>query len=329
MSITRDEAKSMLLAGMPPGLESLYDYADGDIGRFFYALGGGWKQAGFDLADTLADEVSPQTMTQKIPDWEAALGLMETVTARTGTTTQRRNQAIGYMRTYGEGFNLDGMRSVAQLFLGYADASQIQILETDRAALKALHTYAGQAFSVTAGNNDGRFVNVLDRPRVSPAGVRVELNFTGSLFTTTFKLTNPAGVSKTWAPGTFGRDFVTTTDVLLFWPEIAGGIIYGDWAFEAWAVGLNIDIHSWSLFVEGLGRNTNGSDGLGASIFEWAVVTDPTLVGPDVDYQGVRNFIPRVKPAHTLGSLARKNTVVGLCAIPDEPETIPNECVPC
>ena len=89
--------------------------------------------------------------------------------------------------------------------------------------------------------------------------------------------------------------------------------------------------------AQGLGVNYDAAtppnrigEGLGAALFEFLVIADPALLGTGYDIEGAFKAIQRVKPAHVLGSIVVKNTVMGggLLAIPDEPTTLPSRSIP-
>ena len=137
--MTREEARLFLRGCLPQGTESFYDM-EGEPGAFFDALADALKQVALDRVDAVRREINPATCTEILPAWEDAGGLAETSIARFGTVQQRRNQVVAKLRENGS-FALDDIRAAVQPFLLYADPSQIEILETDRAALSALHTY--------------------------------------------------------------------------------------------------------------------------------------------------------------------------------------------
>jgi len=339
MALSRDEVKQLLVSLLPPGSEQLYALRNTDkIGGVFYALAQTLKQYGTDRVDQLRLEVNPSTMTEKIVDWEEACGLTNTPLARFGTTEQRRNAVLAVLREHSS-FCLDDLRAAVQPYLNYQDPSQIQILETDRVALQALHTYQNLTpLAIGSNSTEGSTIRVLDDPRVSPAGAMVHISFTGNLSEVQFILTSPSGAPyvKFWLAEELGTGAVTDAIRVLYAREMAGAPIYGDWTLYVRTGAAAATLNAWSIFVEGLGVNYDNSmppnrigEGLGAAMFDFAVVADPALVGTGYNREGAYGAILKFKPAHTYGNIVEMNAVADLCAIPDEPETIPDRSIPC
>jgi len=333
MAVSRDEAKQLLINGLPPGIDQVWDMS-GDIGRFLYALAGGLKQYGFDMAETVRLELNPATMTQKTPDWESTFGIGYSKTALFGNDAQRRNQVIGYLRSLGEGFSIPGLQSIFNMFLGYANPAEINIIETDRAALTVLNTVAenpGLVIGALAIVNR-TFIKV-DLPRVSQAGAQVMITFDGGdVDEISVRLTGPNGFSKLWPAG-YITGTAALTDYYFYAPEFEGQTILGNWTLTITTGATGITYQQGSLFVEALGRNGPdwpGTNGLGAAMFDWLVQADPAKVYADVDYAGARLIVNPIKPAHTVGAVGLKNgDIPDSCTIPDSTEAIPDECISC
>ena len=338
MALTVDDVKALLVSLLPPGSSDLYALRNVDnIGGLFYGISRALKAYGLDRLDQLRLELNPSTMVEKIPDWESACGLSNTPIAMFGTLDQRRNAVLAVLRSHSS-FSLDDIRSAVQPYFLYADPSQIQIVETNRTNLRTAHTYVNATPIILGVNTSGSTViNVLDDPRVSPAGATVQIELTGLLEEVSFTVTGPDGSSGAvhFAPGYLGAGTVAFEVYTLFCKQFAGQSVHGPWRFEVRTgptMGATVD--AWTLFVEGLGVTYNYlgervGQGLGAAIYEFAVVADPALLGTGYDLNAAYHAIQTIKPAHVLGSLVVKNGVSGLCAIPDEPETIPDACVPC
>lgn len=338
--MTREEIRRLLIALFPDGSEDLYAFdTEAYLGGTVDAIAGALKGTLTDRIDQLRLEVNPSTIEESIPDWEGATGLTHTPLASFGTDEQRRNAILSVLREHGA-FSLDDIRAAVQPYLQYADPSQIEIVEPDRVAQQAAHTYADATpYTATAPfNSSSRSISVADDPRVSPAGAIVNLNLTGLLDEVRFRLTAPDGFAKNWLPGFLGSGSVTTQNFTLYAPEMAGRRILGAWTLTVTAGGTtNATIHSWNIFVEGLGVNYDAAtppnrigEGLGAALFEFLVIADPALLGTGYDIEGAFKAIQRIKPGHVLGSIVVKNTVMGggLLAIPDEPTTLPSRSVP-
>lgn len=336
----QQEIRRLLISLLPAGSEDLYDLeTSAYIGRLATALAGALKETVSDRLDQLRLEVNPSTVEESIPDWESAGGLAHTILATFGTDEQRRNAILSLLREHGS-FSLDDIRAAVQPYFLYADPSQIEIVEPDRAAQQAAHTYS-YASPMTATfplNSASSSVSVADDPRVSPAGAIVNINFTGDLGEVRFRLTAPDGYVKLWLPGWLGSGAVVAETYTLFAPEMAGRRILGNWTLTVTAgATVNATVNSWSVFVEGLGVNYDGAtppnrigEGLGAALFEFLVVADPALLGTGYDIEGAYATIQKIKPAHVLGNVVVKNTVMGggLLAIPDEPTTLPDRSIP-
>lgn len=330
--LSREEAYRFLLACLPPGSEWHYDLED-DPGAYFYAIAQVVKDYGLDAVENLRLELNPATATEKIPDWEEFLGLSYSRTALYGTLRQRRNQVVGNLRAIGEGFSLPGLRSIAQMFVDYADPTQIRIIETDRAALKVLHTLQeNPALVLGANSSTTRTFNKNDTARVSPAGAQLELAFAGGnpLDEISVTLTGPDGFSKVWSAGCFQGAVADLSSLHLYAPEFYGHAIRGTWTMKIKTGSFGVQYQEALFFVEGLGRDQLGNDGLGSAMFVWAFGIDPLLLGGDAELEGLRLIIPRIKPAHTIGQIVRKNEVMGgaWLAIPDDMLTIPDESIP-
>jgi len=338
--MTQAELRRLLIALLPDGSEDLYALETTDfIGGTINALAGALKFNVADRIDQLRKEVNPATIEESIADWEAACGLSHTVLASFGTAEQRRNAILSVLREHGS-FSLDDIRAAVQPYLVYADPSQIEIIEPDRIAQQAAHTYpyASPMTATFPNNAASSSVFVADDPRVSPAGATINLNLTGLLDEVRFRLTAPDGYTKNWLGGFLGSGSVTNQNFVLYAPEMAGRKILGNWTLTVTAGNTtNATVNNWSIFVEGLGVNYDGAtppnrigQGLGAALFEFLVVIDPALVGTGYDYEGAYRAVQRIKPAHVLGNIVVKNTVMGggLLAIPDEPTTLPDRSIP-
>lgn len=336
MPLSVDDVKALLVSLLPPGSSDLYALRNSDnIGGLFYAISRTLKAYGLDRLDQLRLELNPSTMVEKIPDWELACGLSNTPIARFGTTEQRRNAVLAVLRAHAS-FSLDDIRAAVQPYFLYQDPTAIEILETSRTDLRSAHTYVNATPIIIGASTTGYgTLTVLDDPRVSPAGATVQIELTGLREEVGFTITCPDGNAVDFRPGYLGAGMATFDVFTLFAKQFADRAINGTWRFEVRTgptMGATID--AWTLFVEGLGTiydymGQRVGQGLGAAIYEFAVVADPALLGTGYDLSAAYRAIQAIKPAHVLGSLVVKNGVAGVCAIPDEPETIPDACIPC
>lgn len=337
MTISRDEAKQLLVSLLPAGSDQLYDLANtAVIGGTLYGLAGALKQVLLDRIEQLHLELNPSTMTEKIPDWESACGLTNTPIARFGTLDQRRNAVLAVLRTSGS-FSYDDIRAIVQPYFLYQDPSQIVILETSRAALRTAHTYSYTTpESIPAASSRLYGVIVPDSPRVSPAGAHLLCNLTGYVGDVAMVLGAPDGTLVSFPAGTLPPLTVTAQGYDLCAPGFAGKAIKGTWTLGVRTASAPLTLNSWAVFVEGLGviydtampPNRIGQ-GLGAPMFEFAVFADPALLGTGYDLVGAQRSITRWKPAHTQGFIATANPMGGICAIPDTTSAIPDIAFAC
>lgn len=177
-SATAEDLRDELIAGMPPGFEDLIDLNDPNgPGPLFTALGQVLAERGTDQVDDLRDQLSPLTCSSAtLAEWEGALALDSSRIARGGGVEQRRAQVVSRLREWGPP-TLDLIRRVVYSYLGYSSPNDVVILESDRDALRAMHTYRwslGNDAPVTAS------VQVKDGGTVADGGVVVDLSVTTS-----------------------------------------------------------------------------------------------------------------------------------------------------
>lgn len=321
----------------PNGSQDLYDWDTTKAWFFglFNGVGAIAKEAVIDPVENLPADLSPATTTNLASEWEDALGLANTKTARLGTIEERRSAYLSFLRMAGA-FALDDVRAIVQPYFLYADPSQIQIVEADRAALETVNSVSGAALG-PAGVVSGS-VAVLDDPRVSPAGAIVNFSLTTTrLDLVTMILAGPDGFASARVAPFFSKDAesVTAANFRVNFPEFADHQINGPWTVYFSTPTVNVTIPSWSLFVEGLGMNFIGSppvpngEGLGSPVFEFLVVADEAQLGTGYDLQEAQRSVTRWKPAHTLGGIGFIPTGGSLCAIPDTLGAVPDLAVPC
>lgn len=340
MSLTTAEVKKLLQSCFPQGSEQLYDWdnSSAHISQFFTAIAGVWKTYGTDILDTLRAEINPLTCTQSIPTWESALGLAETPLAQFGTTVQRRNQVLSWLRQSGS-HSLEDIRAIVQPYFNYANPSSIQILEMSRLELTLLHTYSNTtALPILPDSSGSSTITVLDDPRVSPAGA--VLTFTVNPATVDqirIILDGPDGTRQSWRGDLYlGTGAVGPATYILRASNFAGKPIKGTWTLSFTTGAGAFTLSNWALTpVEGIGVNYDNAvppnrngEGLGAAMFEWAVVADAALLGTGYDLRGALRALRRMKPAHTQVYLVRKAAVGGgLPAIYDDTNAVYDLCV--
>lgn len=175
-----DEVREGLIDLLPPGSRDWMDLdPGGDWFIFYEAEAAALKKWAYDLSDTLRAELDPSGAFQKVPDWENALRLIRTRTALVGSLPARRAQVVSRLRESGASTR-PNLRSIVGPLLGYADPTQVTILEVARAALATANTYSDLVGGAIPG--PGTFtthVNTFDDGAgVSRAGVQLTLDLT-------------------------------------------------------------------------------------------------------------------------------------------------------
>ena len=132
--MTQADAKRLLISLLPAGSEDLYALDNTDfIGGVLYSLAGVVKDYGTDRMEALVSELNPASIEENLSAWEQATGLSKTKVALYGTVEQRKQAVIAVLRMRGA-FALSDIRAIIQPYFLYADPTQIEILESDRAA---------------------------------------------------------------------------------------------------------------------------------------------------------------------------------------------------
>lgn len=320
MALSQTQVRRLLLQLWPPG--RLYDWSTptSHVSRYLDALADSVKTFGYDVVDRLRRELNPRTAVEKLPDWEDALGLGGSYTARNGTIPQRQAAVVGKLREFGA-LTLANARAILGPLLGYADASKLLLLETSRAKMRAAHTYT-DGKSYPSANGISASVNVSDGGTVSRAGAQLDVQFaTVPASPFVVSLHSPTQRFRQWTSAELGP---FSTKYHLCAPEFAGDVCGGTWSVSVLALSFNTTVpalSSWSIFVEGVGHS-----GLGGDLVCWGAYVDPTLAGrggAPADLDAARAAISRVKHAHTQGGV-----VTSLAAIPDDPSSLPDACLP-
>lgn len=308
--LTPDEADAfeIILSLWPPGAwHELYDVDDprADIRRFFGVLGQALSKYALVPERDLRVELMPSTSVAKLPDWERALGLPAT-RRPPDTTAGRQAAVVSKWREQGS-YSLPEIRAILGPLFGYADPTVLQIIETDRSALRDLHTYAnltgivaGAPVSVTQS------VFVDDDAVVSRGGARITFTnlVVGDFTDLTVRLTSPNGTIATWtAAGAFSS--AQPTPIVLRTLAHAGTPVRGSWSLQLSTTLAAVTLTSWSLFVEGARLDSAGYDGRGAEQYYWGAYANPALEGAaaPTDHDAGLRAIERIKPAHTRGAV--------------------------
>lgn len=326
-----DDALDLLYQVMPRGFVRWMGGWDrnGDIFKYYAGISDTLLEYCYDIIASLRTETVPNTATQKLPDYETALGLTTTHAALFGSIADRRAGIISKYRESGQ-FKNANVQAILAPLLGYVDPNALVVVETSRAGMTAAHTYT-TAPNVAIPDNDVNGViskqNVPDGGYVSRAGVQltVRLTHTAVQQISVTLLSPDSKVSKTWA--NFGTGSVTNQDYLLYGVEFAGTSALDTWALTVVDTGAGNTgtLKQWSLFVDG-----DGTYGLGGDLVDWAVYADPNLVGQTgvaADVNATLSAIERIKHAYTRG-----HVLLSLVAHPDDATgtyaAIPDACIP-
>jgi uncharacterized protein YmfQ (DUF2313 family) len=330
---TLEDAKRAVRQQYPPGDENLYAWDDKDS---FVAHDVGEKARALQTmqedADNLRFELAPQTAVAKLEDWEKLFGTSQSPSVREGSIEQRQELIIARWREHGPS-TLPNIKAAARALLGYTPT----ILEVSRAALTAAHTWPAPGTNTIPGSGSVSVpFTVIDEPRVSEAGAQVTFTITHSnVEDLTLSLEGPVpdDFIHTWPAGTWTNDkgSVTGKSYTLAAPDFAGTVCYGLWQLTI----SNSDGHAGShgdcsLFVEAMGRDSYGADGLGSQIFDWAIFYDSTQVGPLANPEDVFALVERWNPAHCWATIIYDSEVNpgALGGYPDDPLCIPDRFVP-
>ena len=341
---TLEQARTSLKSHFPPGASDLYDWdnPDTDIYRLTLAAAQYLKQFGYDYVDLLQlQEFSPATAVLKLPDWEAALGISYGSASPANQWTATRQNAVVSKLREGGACTLANIRAAIEPLLGYSTANvgTLQVIETNRAALTAAHTYTNATgATIGAVGNAVQTVTVADDGVISAAGVQVTVTLTtAAVSLVSFVLLGPAGsagqVSASWSAGYLGNGAASNSTYTLYLPSAAGKAINGVWNFTVQAGSAAVTLVNWAVIVEGAGRDSAGNDGLGASIFEWGVMAEPPKANSP-DYIGARRALARMQPAYSKAKLLfqTQDTVHSTgyqnAAIPDDPLCLPDSVIP-
>lgn len=323
MSRAPEEVRQALLALFPPGDADLYAWDDprSFVARHAAAIATAARLKGTDAVDELRRERRPQDAVAKLPDWERAFGLSKSRTTERGTIGQRQGQVVARWRENGAS-TPDRIRAAFAAVLGY----EPDVLEHSRAALTAANTYQlpGAPITVPANASAAVPIAVADNAPVSQAGARLTLAVTtAAAEALDVQLDAPDGTTASWS-APFGAGAVAGATFVLYAPELAGARADGAWTLTvANHSGNAATLHTGSaLFVEGIGRDlVTGAEGLGANIFEWAVLVDPARLTAAADLEAAAALVPRWSPAHARGYLCLKATNGSSFAVFDDPNT--------
>lgn len=345
--MTDVELLNFFMQGLAPGIEDCWDLQpnpdDPDYYEELYAIAQALNREFVTRIDDLRRERNPATAVEKLQDYEVALGLTYTSAAQFGSTAQRQQQIVGRFRETG-GLSVGSIQTVMQAYFGYNDPTEIVVIEPDRTALNAAHTYPFPGTPAT-GTTIRLTYNVRDEPWVSDMGAQVFISMYitgGSGADGIVELKGPDGFLKEWRVDDYrslgqvmGMNLVF--DLVLYAPEFAPQLsadgtyyqrraILGDWTLT---VKNMTEVTTAALFVEAIGRTASGSDGLGAAAFDWGVLAEGAKLGPNADLIGAQAAIKRMNHCHLIGNVIYDAAdVASTPAIPDDPNAIPDNSIP-
>lgn len=322
-----EEARAALLGAFPPDLPS--DWGDSPHAHVFA------------IAQTLADQAIARAFdvvdrdaslltcgSDRLAKWEAALHIQSSRTARFGSVEARRRAVLARIREFGAP-TAAMVRSVLGPLLDYADPEQLVLLECDRSALRAAHTYAG---SKTVGIFGGATAAIWDYwvnddGTPAPGCVQVDLWLTvANVALLAVDLVTPTGVTYRANYGTLGRGSRTNGPVRVYFHGVSVQHVTGPWRVKVLQDSVApAELHQAELFCEGFGRS-----GLASAQFEWAAVYEPAKSSGAADLDAARRTACRVSLATRIGGLVLPAT--GLAAgdfggIPND-NTLPSGFVP-
>lgn len=316
--LSSDQVLDLIVQLLPNGASKWMGIVNkkGDVYSFFAAVADSLKAFCYDGIAIVRSEISPMTAAYKLPEWEAALGLSQTSASLSGNTSARRTQIISRLREQGA-FTIANIQAILGPLLGYVNPSQLVIYEVNRAALTTAHTYANNAGASIGGSSSvTQAVQALDDGTVSDAAVQLQVVLTcTNPEQLSFTLTGPTGSHGqaviTWPAGSLPPGAVTAGTFLLYDSQqvsvgksIFAGIPPLSWTLQINTGAATCTLVSWQIFVEGLGRDGNGYDGLGSEMYYWSVYADPTLINsPQIT--AAKAAITRVQPAFSTPTLVQ------------------------
>jgi hypothetical protein len=361
-----DEVRERIVGAFPVGVDRIYDLtSSGDYYKLFQSIAAVLKLYGYDTIDTLRREAIVALSRYVLPVWEGLFGIRLSKISQTGTIPQRQNQVVSYWRSAaGQASTRPNMAAAIKPLLGYNEATDLEIIETDRSALTTLHTGPDNSGSNIAIEPIDNYPASLpytiptsstvtfqalkkDGPLTSQAGFHLLFEVLDFPENVSVIVVGPNADGTANDPSTFVHvDGDNIAYLSLAQGEIAGFgsrvyranandsagcYIEGVWSvrFRNHSASDTADVDGVVFFMEAIGRE-NGYDGLGAAAFEFGVFADAAHVaesGRPADFPAVREMIGRLKQAHTIGNL-----IQSISPYPDtdtgEHAAIPDECIP-
>lgn len=328
MTMTDAQVLALLRQHFPEGGEVALDLDDEE--GFGAILGWVAEQLNVSAqapADALAAEVTPMTATGdgRLPELEKALALTETAIAHYGSDVARRAQMLSRLRERGTP-RIAFIKAALAAVCGYAP----DIIEHSRAAVTQANKVALPTGIVGPLSSVNFTMHLADNAPASLAGAQLAM---------ALDIVDPSVIAITLTPPSGPVLFIdparwpAATMRITPWPDYAGRSITGTWTLTIGNgdVANSVEVKPGGyLLVEGIGRDAQGRDGLGARIFEWSAAIDESRITPATyDREVVIGIVRRFNPAHELGGVALYQTDGTLCALADDPNCIDDLCVAC
>lgn len=332
-TLTVDNARELLIAGFPVGVENVYDLTTtGDYYKYLQALAANFKIFGYDFIDLLRLEIIPYLSFYELPAWEKIFGLEFSRISKLGTVPQRQAQILSAWRSAaGQDSSIPTVKAVLGPILGYFPSTNVQVIEANRAALTAAHTYTGPVPVIPAPGSTSVAVDVADGGIVSTGGATLKIVITAAILSDiTLTLTSPANEIVKIYPS-LGTGSIVSLSETLHGKEFVGAIIDGIWTLGITNAGAGAASLTWALFVEGVqNQKSPPEQNTGAAIYDWGVYADPAHIaenGSPADFDAARAAIRKIAFSHTIANLLQS-----LDPWPDTNSgvhsSIPNECIP-
>lgn len=321
------ELKNTLLSSLPPGVSA---QLAPDVVEHFGAVAA-TMQHGVDAVDGIAANATPLTAgSERLGDWERALGIAQSRTALFGSLEQRRAAVISRLREYGT-VTTAMLQAVLAPLLDYSDPSTLTILEPSRTGVRNANEYLGLVYNASMSlvspgvwqfwvADGGRCAGV-------PA-LDITLTTTGD--------TNDIVVALQSPDGTYYQVFdklrgaAASTTYRLYFPSAKVTSIMGLWRVYVYLSGATTGTFDGArLFVEGVDRDGGKASGL----YEWAAVYEPLKSNSSPDFPAALAAANRVGMATRRGGIvhiadAGVGLAVGDYAMIPNDNAVPSEFVP-
>lgn len=310
-SVTSAEAVQLVRGALPGSTFHDFDDPTSPDAELLAWYGEIFKRFGWDVLDLLARELDPRTAVLKLKDMRATWG----VTQDPPALPEQRALVIARMREYGGPSSLFGVAAAIGVVLGYADPSQLEIMEISADQLKAAlrfdyPSYMGGAVPTGTGFGSSNLIlrtpMLLDGGAVWDAGSKLFLRFDAVCGKRIHvRLMGPDGTVVDWEPITHWQEGVSH---VLYGKGHRHKAMHGTWTLFVWreigspAVNLVGDLGpigpGSSLYVTGAPAayvgpahdppttypqpavvpNVVRGAGLGRHKFWWGVFADKTLL---------------------------------------------------